>query len=547
MDLQRNLIFMAFLLISVKICQIWYVEHPHTQPQWKNNKNIQITHHLDPPEKIITVQTDVLELSISLKGGNVIQAKLLGFPESSVIKNPLKLLDTTSTFLYQAHSKLLVAVKYPNSFQNLVIDQNNALYKTTSNHFVLKPGQNTIQIPLIWENKGILYKKIFVLHRQQYSIDIDYLVTNNSNASIEVSLIGKLKQSIQLPQSLKHHSHWNIQTYRGVAYSTDKAKYVKYKFNKISNNTNLDIRTYKGWIAMLQQYFITAWIPHTRGINKFYTVKEKDNIVSVGSKSTPITIHPNQKELLSATLWVGPGLQDQMALVAPYLDLTVDYGWLWFISQPLFKLLKLIHKIIGNWGFAIILITCIVRVIMYPVTKAQYTSMVKMRLLQPRIQEIRDRIGNDKYRLSQEIMALYKSEKVNPLGGCLPLMMQMPIFLALYNMLINSVELRQAPFILWIHDLSAHDPYYILPIGMGITMYFLQKMSPNTITDPKQQKILTYIPIIFSIFFFWFPSGLVLYYIVSNLLTILQQIRISYSINQKQDRMPNNKEIHINN
>ncbi|WWO95951.1 MAG: membrane protein insertase YidC [Candidatus Dasytiphilus stammeri] len=543
MDLQRNLIFMVFLLISFKIWQIWHVEYAHTQLQLQNHQNIQITHHLDPPDKIITVQTDVLELSISPKGGNVIQAKLLGFPESLVIKNPLKLLDTTSTFLYQAHSKLLVAVKHPNSFyKNLVIDQNNALYKTTSNHFFLKPGQQTIQIPLIWENQGIIYKKIFVLHRQQYSIDIDYLVTNNSNASIEVSLIGKLKQSIQLPQSTKNKGNWNIQTYRGVAYSTDKDKYVKYKFNKISNHTNLDIRTSQGWIAMLQQYFITAWIPHTRGVNKFYTEKEKGNIVSVGYQSTPITIHPNQKELLSATLWVGPGLQDQMSLVAPYLDLTVDYGLLWFISQPLFKLLKFIHKIIGNWGFSIILITFIVRVLMYPVTKAQYTSMVKMRLLQPRIQEIQDRVGDDKYRLSQEIMALYQSEKVNPLGGCLPLMIQMPIFLALYYMLINSVELRQAPFILWIHDLSAHDPYYILPVGMGITMYFLQKMSPNTMTDPSQQKILTYMPIIFSIFFFWFPSGLVLYYIVSNLLAILQQILISYSINQKKDRMPNNKE-----
>ncbi|WWO96366.1 MAG: membrane protein insertase YidC [Candidatus Dasytiphilus stammeri] len=543
MDLQRNLFFMAFLLISFKIWQIWHVEYAHTQPQWKNNQNIQIAHHLEPAEKIITVKTDVLELSISPKGGNVIQAKLLGFPESLVIKNPLKLLDTTSTFLYQAQNKLLVGVKHRNSFsKNLVIDQNNALYKTTSNNFFLKPGQQTIQIPLSWENQGIIYNKIFVLHRKQYSIDINYLVTNNSNSSIEVSLIGQLKQSIQLPQSTKNNGNLNIQTYRGVAYSTDKEKYVKYKFNKISNNTNLDIRTSKGWIAMLQQYFITAWIPHTRGVNKFYTEKEKDNIVSVGYQSTPITIHPNHKELLSATLWVGPGLQDQMSLVAPYLDLTVDYGLLWFISQPLFKLLKFIHKIIGNWGFSIILITFLVRVIMYPVTKAQYTSMVKMRLLQPRIQAIRDRMGDDKYRLSQEIMALYQSEKVNPLGGCLPLMIQMPIFLALYYMLINSVELRQAPFILWIHDLSAHDPYYILPVVMGITMYFLQKMSPNTMIDPSQQKIFTYMPIIFSIFFFWFPSGLVLYYIVSNLLAILQQILISYSINQKQYRRPNNKE-----
>lgn len=212
-----------------------------------------------------------------------------------------------------------------------------------------------------------------------------------------------------------------------------------------------------------------------------------------------------------------------MAAVAPHLDLTVDYGWLWFISQPLFKLLKFLHGFIGNWGFSIIAITFIVRGVMYPLTKAQYTSMAKMRLLQPKLQAMRERIGDDKQRMSQEMMALYKSEKVNPLGGCFPLLIQMPIFLALYYMLMGSVELRHAPFALWIHDLSAQDPYYILPILMGVTMFFIQKMSPTTVTDPMQQKIMTYMPVIFTVFFLWFPSGLVMYYIVSNLVTILQQ------------------------
>ncbi len=203
--------------------------------------------------------------------------------------------------------------------------------------------------------------------------------------------------------------------------------------------------------------------------------------------------------------------------------MTVDYGWLWFISQPLFKLLKWIHSFVGNWGFSIIIITFIVRGIMYPLTKAQYTSMAKMRMLQPKIQAMRERLGDDKQRISQEMMALYKAEKVNPLGGCFPLLIQMPIFLALYYMLMGSVELRQAPFALWIHDLSAQDPYYILPILMGVTMFFIQKMSPTTVTDPMQQKIMTFMPVIFTVFFLWFPSGLVLYYIVSNLVTIIQQ------------------------
>ena len=226
---------------------------------------------------------------------------------------------------------------------------------------------------------------------------------------------------------------------------------------------------------------------------------------------------------VNATFYSGPKVQSELKDLAVGLNQTVDYGWLWFISQPLFKLLKFIHSYLGNWGFSIIAITFIVRGIMYPLTKAQYTSMAKMRMLQPKLQAMRERIGDDKQRMSQEMMALYKAEKVNPLGGCFPLLIQMPIFLALYYMLMGSVELRHAPFILWIHDLSAQDPYYILPVLMGVTMFFIQKMSPTTVTDPMQQKIMTFMPVIFTVFFLWFPSGLVAYYIVSNLVTIIQQ------------------------
>ncbi|MFZ1875252.1 MAG: membrane protein insertase YidC, partial [Chania sp.] len=349
----------------------------------------------------------------------------------------------------------------------------------------------------------------------------DYTILNKSEAPLELTLFGQLKQSSELPKHRDTGSNnFALHTFRGAAYSSSDNKYQKYAFDK---DENLDITTQGGWVAMLQQYFATAWVPQTQGKNTFYTAKPGDNLSAIGFKSTPVVVQPGAQQQLSATLWVGPELQDKMAELAPHLDLTVDYGWLWFISQPLFKLLKFIHGFIGNWGFSIIIITFIVRGIMYPLTKAQYTSMAKMRLLQPKLQAMRERIGDDKQRMSQEMMALYKAEKVNPLGGCLPLIIQMPIFLALYYMLMSSVELRHAPFILWIHDLSAQDPYYILPILMGVTMYFIQKMSPTTVTDPMQQKIMTFMPVIFTVFFLWFPSGLVLYYIVSNLVTILQQ------------------------
>ncbi|EBX6937749.1 membrane protein insertase YidC, partial [Salmonella enterica subsp. enterica serovar Bareilly] len=250
----------------------------------------------------------------------------------------------------------------------------------------------------------------------------------------------------------------------------------------------------------LQQYFATAWVPEKGTTNNFYTLySAKTGDAFIGYKSDAIRIGANSEAKYNATLWVGPELQNEMEAVAPHLDLTVDYGWLWFISQPLFKLLKFIHSFIGNWGFSIIVITFIVRGIMYPLTRAQYTSMAKMRMLQPKLKAMRERIGDDKQRMSQEMMALYKEEKVNPLGGCLPLIIQMPIFLALYYMLMGSVELRHAPFIGWIHDLSAQDPYYILPILMGATMFVIQKLSPTAVTDPLQQKIFTFMPVIFTV------------------------------------------------
>ncbi|WP_375146767.1 membrane protein insertase YidC, partial [Vibrio parahaemolyticus] len=245
------------------------------------------------------------------------------------------------------------------------------------------------------------------------------------------------------------------------------------------------------------------------------------------------TIATGDQAKFEATLWVGPKLQQEMAAVAPNLDLVVDYGWLWFIAKPLHSLLAFIQSFVGNWGVAIICLTFIVRGAMYPLTKAQYTSMAKMRMLQPKLQAMRERIGDDRQRMSQEMMELYKKEKVNPLGGCLPLVLQMPIFIALYWALMESVELRHSPFFGWIHDLSAQDPYYILPLLMGASMFLIQKMSPTTVTDPMQQKIMTFMPVMFTFFFLFFPSGLVLYWLVSNIVTLIQQTLIYKALEKK--------------
>ena len=526
MDSQRNLFLIAFLFVSLMHWQAWQTNHAPQPMQTQTTQNTASSSNdlnlqnapADGKGKTITVNSDVLSLSINTRGGDIEQALLPGYPEKLGSAQPFQLLETTPDFIYQAQSGLTGRNGPDNA-------ANRPLYTTTQDQFTLAEGQNELRIPLTFTAAdGVVYTKTFVLERGSYAVSVEYQINNTSQQPLEMAMFGQLKQTAELP---KHRdtgsSNFALHTFRGAAYSSSETNYEKYKFDKISDGENLKQNTSNGWVAMLQQYFATAWVPQTAGTNELFTRDLGNGVVAVGYKSAPVTIAAGAQQTLNATLWVGPEIQDKMAALAPHLDLSVDYGWLWFISQPLFKLLKFLHSFIGNWGFSIIVITFIVRGIMYPLTKAQYTSMAKMRILQPKIQAMRERLGDDKQRMSQEMMALYKSEKVNPLGGCLPLIIQMPIFLALYYMLMGSVELRHAPFALWIHDLSAQDPYYILPVLMGLTMFFIQKMSPTTVTDPMQQKIMTFMPVIFTVFFLWFPSGLVLYYIVSNLVTILQQ------------------------
>ena len=529
MDSQRNLFVIALLFVSFMIWQAWEQDKA-PKPQVQQTTQTTTTAAGSAASqgvpasgqgKLITVKTDVLSLTINTRGGDIEQALLLAYPKELGSSEPFQLLETTPNFVYQAQSGL-TGRNGPDNPNN---NKGRPLYNVDSDTYVLADGQNELLIPMTFTDEaGNTFTKTFALKRGQYAVYVGYNVKNAGTQPLEVATFGQLKQTIDLPSHRDTGSNnFALHTFRGAAYSTPDEKYEKYKFDTIADDENLNVSAKGGWVAMLQQYFATAWVPANNGTNNFYTANLGNGVAAIGYKSAPVQVQPGQTAALASTLWVGPEIQDKMAAVAPHLDLTVDYGWLWFISQPLFKLLKWIHSFLGNWGFSIIAITFIVRGVMYPLTKAQYTSMAKMRLLQPKIQAMRERMGDDKQRMSQEMMALYKAEKVNPLGGCFPLLIQMPIFLALYYMLMGSVELRHAPFALWIHDLSAQDPYYILPILMGVTMFFIQKMSPTTVTDPMQQKIMTFMPVIFTVFFLWFPSGLVLYYIVSNLVTILQQ------------------------
>ncbi|QFQ32765.1 membrane protein insertase YidC [Buchnera aphidicola (Aphis fabae)] len=530
MEVQRNFFIFAFLFVSFLLWQEW-----QNQAFLNIHINEQSSIGLEPEKKDyqnqIIIKNDVVRLVVNMRGGDIEEASLLAYKDKLNSSKPLKLLETASDFIYQAQSGL-IGKDGPDNAENY----NRPLYHAKKNFFELENNKKELRVPISFiKNNNIIYTKTFILKPGKYDVQIEYHINNLSNNNLQLRMFGQLKQTIKLPKKRDIYSgNFALQTFRGAAYSSTDTKYEKYKFDDISKNQQLHIFTKSGWIAMLQQYFSVAWIPEEDiNLNTIYTSYINHNIATIGYKSAFFNVPSNSQSIIKSKLWIGPAIQKDMALVAPNLDLTVDYGWLWFLSQPLFKLLSILYNIIGNWGFSIILITFIMKAVTYPLTKAQYISMAKMRKLQPKINEIKKNFGNNKQRMSQEMMNLYKKEKINPLGGCLPVFIQMPIFLSLYYMLIGSVELRHAPFLLWIKDLSAQDPYYVLPIVMGFTMFFIQSTSSSNISDPLQQKIMNFMPIVFTVFFLWFPAGLVLYYIVSNLVTIIQQKFILFNFKKK--------------
>ena len=321
-------------------------------------------------------------------------------------------------------------------------------------------------------------------------------------------------------------------TYRGAAYGTEQEQYQKHSFGDIEEE-NLRVATPAGWIAMIEHYFLSAWVPPQDKTNTIYTRSINNEYATIGYTSEPISITVGTQVSLDNVLYLGPKDQDTLKQYATGLNLTVDYGFLWFISEWLFWLLQIIQGVVINWGVAIIIITIIVKGIMYPLTKKQYESMAKMRVLGPKMTQLKDRFGDDRQKISQAMMELYKKEKVNPMGGCFPLLLQMPIFLALYWVFLESVELRQADFVLWITDLSTKDPFFVLPVLTGISMYMLQKLQPMTVTDEMQKKIMQFMPVMMTIFFMWFPAGLVLYWLVSNVITLIQAKMIYASMEKR--------------
>ncbi|MDW2024419.1 MULTISPECIES: membrane protein insertase YidC [unclassified Vibrio] len=535
MDSQRNILLIGLALVSFLLFQQWQVAknpEPQAVEQAQSSSTLpapSFADELDPvpgqqqaSAKTITATTDVLTLSIDTVGGDVVHANLNEYSAELDSSDSFVLLKDAQGHQFIAQSGLVG----PQGID--LSSTNRPHYNVSADSFTMADGQDELRVPMTFTANGIEYTKTYIFKRGSYALNVEYDVVNNSGNNATFGMYAHLRQNL-----MDDGGSITMPTYRGGAYSTEDTRYKKYSFDDMQDrNLSLNLADGQGWAAMIQHYFAAAWIPRNEPGTNLYT-RVIGNLGDIGVRMPNKTIATGDQAKFEATLWVGPKLQDEMAEVAPNLDLVVDYGWLWFIAKPLHMLLSFIQSFVGNWGVAIICLTFIVRGAMYPLTKAQYTSMAKMRMLQPKLQAMRERIGDDRQRMSQEMMELYKKEKVNPLGGCLPLILQMPIFIALYWALMESVELRHSPFFGWIHDLSAQDPYYILPLLMGASMFLIQKMSPTTVTDPMQQKIMTFMPVMFTFFFLFFPSGLVLYWLVSNIVTLIQQTMIYKGLEKK--------------
>ncbi len=547
MESQRSFLIIGRALVSFLLWQSWQkdygpqpvvpVEQQQTQetsqgvPSFNENGSEDVPSSDSVPaaqpiaaaqssNRIIEVKTDTLDLRIDLLGGDVVSADLLKFPVEQGSDIPYSLLRSGNG-LYVAQSGLIGA-QGPDASSS-----GRPVYNAQSDYYEMTG--DTLVIPLTWKNnQGLSVTKTFTFTKGQYDVNVSYSVENGTGSAATVQPYAQLKQVMEFEDD----GNMFMPTYRGAAFSTEDDRYQKYSFDEIEDD-NLRETTKAGWVGMLEHYFVSAWVPSQEQTNTLYSRNLKNQYAVIGVLSPSESVAPGETKTLASTLYMGPKDQESLAKIARGLDLTVDYGILFWISQPLFALLTFLHGLVNNWGVAIILITIVVKGAMYWLTKKQYESMARMRNLAPKMQQLKDRFGDDRQKMSQAMMELYRKEKVNPMGGCLPLLLQMPIFLALYWVLMESVELRHADFVLWITDLSTKDPYFVLPILTGASMYLLQKLQPTTITDPMQQKIMQWMPVAMSVFFLWFPAGLVLYWLVSNVITLVQAKMIYASMEKR--------------
>ncbi|MBK1645027.1 membrane protein insertase YidC [Thiocapsa imhoffii] len=475
-----------------------------------------------PSEAPIRVETDVFHVEISPRGGTVSAAWLLDYAAvADRPDDPFQLLKPVPPNMFIAQSGLLGG-------DSVDLPTHEALFEATQTLYQLGPDQDSLEVELLWtSDTGIEVRKRYVFERGRYLIRTSQSVTNDTDAPVVVRQYNQLQRTDLYDPNESRFIH----TFTGGVYYSPEDKYKKVSFDDMRKG-KLDRTVVDGWIAMMQHYFLAAWIPPRGVAETFYTNVLGNTRYIIGKYSPAVSIAPGTTQVFENELFVGPKLQHTLSSIAPGLELAVDYGWLTVIAQPIFWVLSKIYLLVGNWGWAIIFLTILIKLLFYKLSETSYKSMANMRQLAPRLQALKDRYGDDKQRLNQAMMEMYKTEKINPLGGCLPILIQIPVFIALYWVLLESVELRYAPFILWLDNLSAPDPFFILPLIMGASMFVQMKLNPPP-PDPMQAKIMMALPFIFTVFFAFFPSGLVLYWTVNNLLSIAQQWYITRTIEKE--------------
>lgn len=541
MENQRTLLYLSLFFILFLIWQAWqqdYGPKPVVSDPVTNQTPLANTDAVsvdDIPESVtpaedqsipnipvatgsrrVTVVTDVYEIEIDTRGGDIRQLNLRQYAKSSEHKDEaFELLTEKESKFHVVQSGLLSS--------SSVAPNHHSIYSVKQDEYRLAEGEDELKVDLFWQKEGVSVVKTFTFKRDSYVIDVEHKVLTGSapwNGS-------QYRQLVRAEADTQGESSF-IYTYTGGVVYNEELKYEKVDFSDIADS-DLKIDQKGGWFAMIQHYFLSAWVPDQEESNFVYSKHPKANRYILGARSPAESVNANSEKVFHSQLVAGPKLQDRLGTIAPGLELTVDYGILTILAKPLFWLLKVFHNWFDNWGWAIIFLTLTIKIIFFKLSETSYRSMAKMRKVAPRLQSLKERYGDDRQRMSQAMMKMYKEEKINPLGGCFPILVQIPVFIALYWVLLETVEMRHAPFALWLTNLSEKDPYFILPIIMGATMFIQQKLNPAPI-DPIQQKVFQFMPIIFTVFFLFFPSGLVLYWVVNNTLSIAQQYVITKRI-----------------
>jgi YidC/Oxa1 family membrane protein insertase len=468
------------------------------------------------------VKTDLFVAEISASGGDLQRLELIRHRATEEKSRNFVLFENNEQHVYEGQS----------GFIGAGLPNHKTTYQIAPGNFELKSGQDSLELRLEATGEGgVRTAKIYTFKRDSYEIEVAHEVVNTGSQALSPYAYFQIVRDSKPPEGSP--SRMGASTFTGPAVYTEQDKYQKIDFSDIAKGKDKHAgKADNGWVAMVQHYFVAAWLPEGKTEREFFTRKLGDDLYAAGVIVPMGAVAPGATGKLAVSLYAGPQEQDKLAKVAPGLNLVVDYGWLTVIAAPLFWVLETFHGMVGNWGWAIIILTVLLKLVFFPLSAASYKSMAKMRLLTPKLAKLKETYGEDKQRYNQEMMELYKREKINPLGGCLPIVVQIPVFISLYWVLLGTVEMRDAPWLGWIADLSSKDPFYVLPLIMGATMLIQTKLNP-TPPDPIQAKIMLLMPIVFTGMFLFFPAGLVLYWTVNNLLSIAQQWQITRMIESR--------------